>query len=329
MPFSGRYLTRLFVLASGCVFAIVALSLPRLRERARSGRPGGELDGSPAAKLQTALAPSPFGELGLDVIVSDGRPKQPEEPPDELPATPRTDSDTLPPVDRRLLANVLDKTSELYHRPYYHLVTLAAQARAELLERDARRDVAFIQLWNDPEVYRGELVFLKGHLHGLVPIKPMKSDYLNPARVETLYQGHLITDDSQPNPYIVVLPRVPENMPTGKGVVENITFAGYFFKLWKYSATDAERAAPVLIGQMLTWTPAPRHASSHLGGYLAAGFIVLVMCMGGTIWLLNRRQLRPLDAATADGQSLDSTRSELAQLEKLDVHDPVERLDEL
>jgi hypothetical protein len=198
------------------------------------------------------------------------------------------------------------------------------------LEKHARRDVTFKKLWEDPEKYRGELVYLKGNVRGLQPWKPTDEEFFNPAKLATLYDGYLITQDSRPNPFIIVVPRIADGMPTGSNISENISFAGYFFKLWNYQAADGTvRSAPLLIGQIVTWTPAPRYeGTAQLSTFLAAAFILLVVSVGGAIWVINRRNLRQSHAAaTFTEESETAARDGLAELEKMDIPDPIAALE--
>jgi hypothetical protein len=315
-------------MAGFCVFAIVALNLQHLRERRERGKELANAGNSSGA-IQTSIAPSPFGELGMGVIFSDGQPKQVGEMPNEPVQVPGARPGVLPAVDERLMQHVLDKTSDRAKLPYYHLITLAATAPADLLERNARRDVTFAKLWNDPEKYRGELVYLKGYLRGLRPVKPTDERYFNPVQLETLYDGYLVTEDSRPNSFVVVVPRVADGMPTSMNIIENVSFAGYFFKLWSYEAADGSaRAAPLLVGQIVSWTPAPRYEQAgQLSTFLAAAFILLVVMVGGAIWVMNRRSSPP--ASLAATSTMDATAREgLAELEKIEIPDPIAELDQ-
>lgn len=329
MPFSGRYLTRLFIMSGFCVVAIVALNVQSLRER-RDRKLERENAGASGRQIQTAIAPSPFGELGMGVIFSDDQPKQIDEIPSGSLQVPDVESGVLPPVDQQLMLHVADKTSDRSKRPYYHLIALAAAAPSDLLEKHARRDITFKKLWEDPEKYRGELVYLKGYLRGLQPWRPTDEEYFNPAKFETLYDGYLITQDSRPNPFIIVVPRIADGMPIGSNISENISFAGYFFKLWNYQAADGTiRSAPLLIGQIVTWTPAPHYeGTAQMSTYLAVAFIVLVVSVGGAIWVINRRNMRQAGVSVAATEESDSAAREgLAELEKMQIPDPIAALE--
>ncbi len=320
LPLGGRYLTRLVVLGVGCLAVWAALGggqfmLPGSSASARAAR----------APVVTALAPSPFGELGVGVVLADGR-EAVSKPPAALRRAPASGVDALPAVDAALLENVLDKTRSLPARAYYHLATLAAQTPPTLLEQHARRDLTFAHLWSDPDKYRGELVYLRGYLRTLKKLDAMDSAPANPAGLARLYQGDLFTDDSRPNPFVIIVPEVAADMPTGSNILENVTFAGYFFKVWRYRAGDVERAAPLLIGRLVAWTPSAERASPpRLSAYLAAGSVLFILVLGGVVWSMYRtRSTRTAPPAAPEPATL----AELARLENEDIPDPWRELEQ-
>jgi len=327
-PTPVRFLVRLLVLTALFVSAMVLLRLGPLRYSSPSSpRTRTETNGHEA--IQTMVPPSPYQELGDGVIASDGRPKPADEAKNGPVHVTKSLPGELPVVDQELLRNVLDKTEELAKRPYYHLVTVAAGATNELLERNARTDIRFAELWQHPERHRGELVYLKGYLRGLVPRKAIDNGFFNPTRVETLYEGYLFTDDSRPNPYVIVVPNVAPGMPVGGNISESVTFAGYFLKLWRYDAADGtDRAAPLLIGRLISWTPRPRgEKTTQLSGYLAAAFILLVLSAAGAIWAMNRRAALPAFKISESATGPNSSPiAGLAELEKIEIPDPISGL---
>lgn len=327
-PFSGRYLTRLLIMGCCCVCALVALNWRRLFQVPTAARGRGanaRLD----QQLETAIAPSPFGEMGLGVIVADGQPRTAHakntDKSNELSAVDSS-KESLPEVDRTLLDNVLDKVKQPPAHAYYHLVTIAAQAPAHLLGREARRDVSFANLWNDPDTYRGELIYLNGYLRGLHKFEATTNRRFNPTGLNFLYQGDLFTEESRHLPYVIVVPSIADGMPLGTDQSENVTFAGYFLQLWRYTAAgNVERAAPLLIGRILVWQPAPRSESPfRLSVYLAAGSVLLMVCAIGLLWAISRRQPRTIHAeGPGDERTEAAAIAGLAELERLDAADLV------
>ena len=326
-PFSGRYLTRLLIMAGFCLCAIVILELSRYRQRL-AGRDARQANGARAEIPQTAIPPSPFDELGVGVIVADDTPQETGRGVGDRAVEATGDQaphNGLPAVDQALLQDVVDKVRRLRMEPYYHLVTIAVRSSPQLLEQHARRDLTFAHLWSEPDQYRGQLIYLKGYLRGLKKFEADRNKRLNPEGIHELYQGDLFTDDSTPNPYVIIVPSVAEGMPLGANLAENVTFAGYFLQLWRYTAAgDVERAAPLLVGRILLWTPAPRQEPTvRLNAFLAIAFVLVVMGTGGAVWAINRRNPRgQCGDGPADQRAEDAARDGLARLEKQELPDP-------
>jgi hypothetical protein len=146
--------------------------------------------------------------------------------------------------------------------------------------------VTFAHFSASPERYRGQPVFLKGHVRRMTEIKPIE----NREGFERLYEGWLFTEESQDNPYVIVVSRLPEDFPLGGGIVEDVSFAGYFLKLWAYRAGDGDRYAPLLIGHRVVWHP--RRAgfvpSVSIHVMILAGVAVLISILFAVTWYARR-----------------------------------------
>lgn len=192
-------------------------------------------------------------------------------------------------LDRRLLHRVLDKTAGIPQGPYFHLVDVASRAYLpSMLQSAATEDrLTYANLWNEPELHRGALVRLTGTLRGAVRFEVDADSAQNPAGVTHLFQGDLFTEASHPRPYILVVPSMPERMPRGIGIAERVEFVGFFLKLWRYrSAEDVDRAAPLLIGRIVSWTPAPApEGVSPLRVGIGVGLLAMML---GFAWLAVR-----------------------------------------
>jgi hypothetical protein len=146
---------------------------------------------------------------------------------------------------------------------------------------------------------------------------------VNPSGLTTLYQGALVTDASQPYPYIVVVPSIPREMPMGTNITQDVTFAGCFLKLWRYkSASDVDRAAPLLVGRIVSWTPGPETGSPiPRRRNITVGLVVAIACAGAVVWfgrvLLKKRST---DGVTTDQSNPAAIKAKLANLEE--TYDP-------
>jgi hypothetical protein len=220
-------------------------------------------------------------ELPPGVFVGTSRIDQTEtEPQSESPPTP-------PDIDLTVFEGIRDRTRRIPPEAYFYLLDLARRVPAEDLEEQGRhRVLTFAHFSASPEEYRGQPVFLKGHVRRMTEIKPIE----NHAGFEKLYEGWLFTEESQDNPYVIIVSRLPENFPLGGSIVEDVSFAGYFLKLWGYRAGDGDRYAPLLIGHRIIWHPRQAgfvpSTSTHL--LILAGVAVLIAGLIGVTWYARR-----------------------------------------
>ena len=192
-----------------------------------------------------------------------------------------------PEIDPSVFEGIRDKTQRIPAEAYFHLLDVARRVSTEELEEQAQRHVlTFAHFSASPELYRGQPVFLKGHVRRMTDIKPIE----NRAGFEKLYEGWLFTEESQDNPYVIIVSRLPDGFPLGGSIVEDVSFAGYFLKLWAYRAGDGDRYAPLLIGHRVVWHPRQAgfvpSAFTHL--VIIAGVAVLIAVLFGVTWYARR-----------------------------------------
>jgi hypothetical protein len=301
-----RITARIILLAAVCVAGATLLrgrlaDNPQKRER----------------NPDSSLPPSPFADLGQDVFLAGSK---------EVTAEDGASNEGESfEIDRALLQRVLDKTKGIPGRPYFHLVDVAYRASLNDLRQHAvgEDQIGYTNLWTQPEKHRGDTVLLKGHLRELVKFRVSGDKSVNPTGLTTLYQGALITDGSQPYPYIVVVPSVPRQMPLGTNISQDVTFAGFFLKLWRYkSASDVDRAAPLLIGRVVAWAPSPedeRHVPRRR--YITLGLVAVIVCAAALVWfgrvLMKKRST---ENTIADQSNPTAIKASLANLEE--TYDP-------
>ena len=193
------------------------------------------------------------------MFVAAANSRSPALPEPQIAADQSPESDqSSPGVDPSILEGVRDKTRTIPARPYFHLLDVARRTPVEVLDQQAQPNLTFAHFSRSPELYRGQPVLLKGHLRRLteIPLKP------NPEGIERAYEGWLFTEESQRNPYTIIVTRVPEGMPLGGNIAEQVSFTGYFLMLWAYHSGDGDRYAPLLVGQRFVWHPRPARLTS-------------------------------------------------------------------
>lgn len=111
---------------------------------------------------------------------------------------------------------------------------------------------AYIQLFEQPKVFRGQLVTVRGRVHRAVPVTVAEKGH--PAT--ELVQLWLEPRDDQPNPIVIDCTQLPKAFPRGLVIDEQVEVTGFYFKRLAY--TDQEhntRLAPMIVAQVARWFP--------------------------------------------------------------------------
>lgn len=168
---------------------------------------------------------------------------------------------------------------------YWKLMGWSRTTGWDALRRRALNDVPFTQLWEQPGRYRGKLIHLRLHVRRVLVYDAPE----NTLGVRQTYEAWGWTDDSRSFPYVIVFTDPPPGLPVGTDVRAEVEFVGYFLKTMSYTAYEANRAAPLLVGQIRL--PLPRHHQpappwnpTWTGAILVAGGLVV----SGFVWRQSR-----------------------------------------
>lgn len=181
---------------------------------------------------------------------------------------------------------VMEQRSPLHFREmaaYWRLLGWSRTRSSQELEQTALRDVAFTQLWEDPEKYRGKLIRLRMHVRRVLQYEPAE----NPLGAREVYEAWGWTDESRSLPYVVVFLDKPAELPLGTDIRGEVVFVGYFLKVMSYSAFDNQRGAPLLAGRVrlvdTASTARPRPADEL--GWLFSGLVGVVLVASAATWI--------------------------------------------
>lgn len=175
--------------------------------------------------------------------------------------------------DRAPIRNAEENYAE--NRAYNYLLVHARNFSPAQLREQARADLTFVHLWEEPAKYRGQLVLLKGRLRRLLRLDP--TPLAAKEGVPNIYEGWLYADGNFTNPFCILASEIGPGLQPGQKIDREVIFAGYFFKRYRYPAGDGWRDAPLLIGRSIELTQeAPEPVPSLLGSvYLPAIFAIL------------------------------------------------------
>ncbi|MDD4786217.1 MAG: hypothetical protein PHO07_03515 [Pirellulales bacterium] len=257
------------------------------------GDPSSEPGGLRAVFLAARMAwypPTDLGRLGMDVGLLDDVPIPPPPKRNEHGGAPEIDWET-----RRLTA--------ADHECFYQMLAAAGRAAPgelsrwakDRLARQRRTEYSVVPLFNEPHLQQGKLVELSGTARRILPVRVGEPEVIERFGIDQYYQVYLFTADSQDNPLVFCLRRLPEGLPTGDGPEfgEALTVPGFFFKTWSYrSAVPANdgkverQLAPLLIGDTAVWHPYQAPADSPAERLIGT---VLVLGILAAVWLVLHR----------------------------------------
>jgi hypothetical protein len=167
-----------------------------------------------------------------------------------------------PPIDAEILAGIEDKApvrgaeENLFEsQAYNYILVQANRLSPSAFARSARRDVTFAHLFEEPGVYRGQVIHIEGQLRRLRKFNAPR--LAANEGVKTIYEAWIFDAVHTRNAYCVILTELPPGLKPAERMDRYVAFDGYFFKRYRYEAGDGWRDAPLLIGRTLTLQHAP------------------------------------------------------------------------
>jgi hypothetical protein len=243
--------------------------------------------------------------------------------PDDDPSAKRSISVEVgasrPVADVHLPSELFDNVSETRigirqdeREAYFTVLAKARDLRLPVLEAAGRHDIGYVELFNDPEAHRGDVVTVEGQLRRLIELPAGDNSH----GFQTLYEGWLFTEDSGPNPFRLVFSRLPEGIPTGERVRLAARFTGYFFKRSGYVNKAGDlHSAPLLLGKTIRWEPA---TPLETGVSMRTLFIVIGLVAGLCLCLVMLMR----QVSSSDDQFQRQRRRQLAAIVSADAFPP-------
>lgn len=198
------------------------------------------------------------------------------------------EADKVPKLRPDLLAHVRDGervgswwTNEDEAAAYCDALIKASRTSAEAFARSARRDLTYVNVFEEPRRFRGDVIHVRGRLRMLTRYDPplMAAQ----AGVRDLYEGWVFDERYPANPWCILLTELPAGITPGDRVDYDVAFEGYFFKRYRYKSVDSVKAnqfrdAPLLIGRTLRLRQpvAVTAAADNWSGYLLPAFLAVL-----------------------------------------------------
>ncbi|MEQ8836078.1 MAG: hypothetical protein RID07_04665, partial [Lacipirellulaceae bacterium] len=174
------------------------------------------------------------------------------------------------------------------------LATLAEAQRVKAtdIENASVGKVAYAQLLQQPEVYRGRIVTIHGTALREERLKPTT----NGLGINTYHRLVVAPDGGGEFPFFAYVLSLPERFPQGNAIRQRVVVHGYFFKNYSYATDAGMSVAPVIVAKAVQWQPisasTPGRAAARAGlpPWWAIAAVAAFACLIVTLLHLNTRR---------------------------------------
>jgi hypothetical protein len=235
-------------------------------------------------------------------------------PPDALQAG--ENQRYFPGVNSQALKHVKDNRTHQHPEEaaaWFNLWHTLENNESRLIDAASIGPVTFGQLFEQPEVFRGHLVTLRGRAHRSEWVAAAKN---NSAGVTGYYRLILKLRNGPNRPVFLYVLSLPKSFPVGDHIDAEIETTGFFYKNWLYEASGVSWIGPVVLARDLRWlNPTPLTDEENPSPLLMVGLSGIIVAFGWTLWALFVRRKKRSNAI--------STRQKEAQAQA------IERLDSI
>ncbi|MFL5328811.1 MAG: hypothetical protein ACJ8C4_07830 [Gemmataceae bacterium] len=146
-------------------------------------------------------------------------------------------------------------------RAYDYTVRFAHMVPEASFRAVAPNDLTFAHLMS-PEAarYRGEVVQIEGRLKRVRDIQPTEG--LRADGIGHLYEGWIFSEIYREYAWCVLFTELPQDIPVAEQLDRKVSFAGYFYKIYRYKSGDGTRRSPLLIGHTIASLKSPSTTAS-------------------------------------------------------------------
>jgi hypothetical protein len=136
---------------------------------------------------------------------------------------------------------------------FLNVLITAHQTPATAFANGTRRDLAYVNLFNETSHHRGEVVHVEGRMRRLIRYDPPAQGVA--VGMRDYFEGWIFNPDLYgPNGAIcIIFTELPDGLQPAEKMDRRVAFDGYLFKRYAYKSGDARKAtqhreAPLLIG---------------------------------------------------------------------------------
>lgn len=177
-------------------------------------------------------------------------------------------------VNPTLLKEIRDDTPSrgAEHGPFFNLMEVLARTPDDQLRAASLGETAYVQLFRQPEVYRGKLVTLAGTVARAYQV-PMTQNEMGR---DHFYQLWLLPKGAPTHPIVVYSLDLPEKFKLGEKLNEKVSLTGFFFKRWAYESKGGTMTAPMVLAKNVKWKR-PAEGAGRIDGAKSVGWLTFAV----------------------------------------------------
>lgn len=178
----------------------------------------------------------------------------------------------FPGVEKGLLKTIRDNTRFRNEEDaaWFNLLGVLRRSDEAELRRASIGRVSWLQLKEQSNEYRGELVTMLGTIRRAHRVDAVKNDQ----GIDGYYQVWLQPDDNPKRQIVIYCLKLPQGFPTGMELAERARATGFYFKRWLYKGQKDLETAPVLLAKTVGWKEKPPVANEVPTGLDSIYFLV-------------------------------------------------------
>ena len=185
-----------------------------------------------------------------------------------------------PGVDSRYLAKIEDDRVLLRseREAWFNLLEVLNNSEAITLEKASAGPVGFVQLFEQPQTYRGRLVDVTGTVHRVHHVDAPQNEH----GIDRYFICWIRPSGGANSPIVSYVLEIPKNFPVSEELREEVGFTGFFFKRLAYVAKDGSRTAPLILAKTMKWNrpvaAAPEFVETLSAGTFAFFLVLTILC---------------------------------------------------
>ena len=217
------------------------------------------------------------------------------------PPPPAETNDYFPGVLTSQLSKVEDNRTHKHPEEaaaWFNLWQVLHQNEDRFIDPASSGSVTFGELFEQPDIFRGKLVTVKGTARRAEYVTAAKNNRCGSRRVLPPRSPHARRPQS--TRVLIYAPCPPKHFPLGNEIEATVEATAFFYKNWLYEANELSWIAPVLLAKNIRWQPSPTTKTPITLSVALAIAVGLAILSIGIAWWLVRAKFPDRQASAED-----------------------------